>query len=61
MKRYETPSLPKRPLPMTPEMKDFLQRRTMPFLNQAGMAQPLSHLLEEVYLQGMRDAVQAMK
>lgn len=60
MKRYEMPGIAKRQLPMTPEMKDFLRRRTMPFLNDMGADRPLSLLLEEVYLQGMKDAVQAM-
>lgn len=60
MKRYETPGIAKRQLPMTPDMKDFLRRRTMPFLNDMGADRPLSLLLEEVYLQGMKDAVQAM-
>lgn len=60
MKRYETPGIAKRQLPMTAEMKDFLRRRTMPFLNDMGADRPLSLLLEEVYLQGMKDAVQAM-
>lgn len=60
MKRYETPGIAKRQLSMTPDMKDFLRRRTMPFLNDMGADRPLSLLLEEVYLQGMKDAVQAM-
>jgi len=60
VKRYETPGISKRQLPMTPDMKDFLRRRTMPVLNDMGADRPLSLLLEEVYLQGMKDAVQAM-
>lgn len=61
MRRFDTPSLPKKPVEMTPEMRDFLRRRTLPFLNDMGLTRPLSFVLEEVYLQGMRDAVQTME
>lgn len=61
MKRYETPGISKNQMPMTPEFQDFLRRRTMPFLNDSGMDRPLSFILQEVYLQGMRDAVQTME
>lgn len=61
MRRYDTPSISKRQIKMTPEMHDFLRRRTMPFLNDTGIDRPLSFVLEEVYLQGMRDAVQTME
>lgn len=45
---------------LTPEMRDFLRRRTFPFLDSVGVERPLPFLLEEAYLQGVRDAVQAM-
>jgi hypothetical protein len=46
---------------MTPEMRGLLKRRTMPFLDQFGLeTRPISFVLEEVYLQGMRDAMQAL-
>jgi hypothetical protein len=62
MRRYDTPHLPKHPLVLSPEMRELLRNRTMPFLNDSGVAtRPLSFLLEEVYLQGMRDAAQAME
>jgi hypothetical protein len=38
-------------------MVDFLRRRTMPFLDGNGMDRPLSTVLQEAYLQGIRDAV----
>lgn len=47
-------------LKLTPEMRDLLRRRTSPFLDSVGIERPLPFLLEEAYLQGMRDAVQAM-
>jgi len=51
-----------RKIKMTAEMRDFLRRRTMPFLDANGLTtRPLNFVLEEVYLQGMRDAVQAME
>ena len=43
----------------TNEERDFLRRRTEGFLLQ-GMRVPLGQVLEEVYLQGMRDTVDAM-
>lgn len=61
MRRFETPSISKRQLAMTPGMRDFLRRRTMPFLNDTGIDRPLSFVLEEVYLQGMKDALQTME
>ncbi len=61
MKQFETPTISKkRQVPLSPELKDFLRRRTMPFMNYIGVERPLSFVLEEVYLQGMRDAVQAL-
>ena len=60
MRHFETPVM-RKPVEMTPEMRDFLRRRTMPFLNDMGLTRPLSFVLEEVYLQGMRDAVQTME
>jgi hypothetical protein len=58
----EIPGISKRQVKMTPEMRNFLRRRTLPFLNDHGLSRaPLSFVLEEVYLQGMRDAVQTME
>jgi hypothetical protein len=57
--RFEVPKLPRRPMEMTPELRDFLRRRTMPFLDSVGVERPLNLLLEEAYLQGMKDAIQA--
>lgn len=60
MKRFDTASM-NRSLQMTPEMRGLLKRRTMPFLDQFGLeTRPISFVLEEVYLQGMRDAMQAL-
>ena len=61
MRRFDKPGISKRQIKLTPEVRDFLRRRTMPFLNDTGIDRPLSFVLEEVYLQGMRDAVQTME
>lgn len=45
---------------LTFEFKNFIRRRTRLFLDRVGVELPLSFLLEESYLQGMRDAVQTM-
>jgi len=45
---------------MTPEQRDLVARRTKPFLDSVGVEKPLPVLLAEAYLQGMRDAVEAM-
>lgn len=50
--------LPTRPPAITQEMRDLLRRRTLPFLEGGGTDKPLSHLLQEAYLQGIRDAMQ---
>ena len=42
---------------ITAEMKDFMQRRTTPFLDKIGTGKPLDHLLQESYMQGMSDAI----
>lgn len=49
------------PIRLTPEMRDFLRRRTRPFLDSNGVERSLPFLLEEAYLQGLRDAVQTME
>lgn len=54
-------TLSKDPIRPTPEMRDFLRRRTMPFLDNIGLTRSLSFVLEEVYLQGLRDATEAME
>jgi hypothetical protein len=48
-------------LKLTPEMREMLRRRTMPFLDSVGLDKPVSFLLQETYLQGMRDIIQAME
>lgn len=42
------------------DMVDFLRRRTTPFLDSNGLDRPISQVLQEVYLQGIRDAVDVM-
>lgn len=45
---------------VTPEMDDLAGRRTRPFLDSIGIDnRPISFLLKEAYLQGLKDAVQA--
>jgi len=46
---------------LTNGQRDFLRRRTRPFLDSVGVERSLTFLLEEVYLQGMRDAVQTIE
>jgi hypothetical protein len=46
-------------LKLSPDITDLVRRRTMPFLDNVGLTRPLSDLLAEAYLQGMKDAVQA--
>jgi len=49
------------PYQLTPEMADLMERRTSPFLDHAGlMSRPITKLLQEAYLQGLTDAVDAM-
>lgn len=48
-------------LKLTAEMREMLRRRTMPFLDSVGLDKPVSFLLQEAYLQGMRDIIQAME
>ena len=46
---------------LTDEMKDLMARRTRPFLDGIGLQTiPISRLLQEAYLQGLTDAVDAM-
>ena len=42
------------------EMADLADRRTRPFIDHSGIDRPLSTLMQEAYLQGIKDAVQAM-
>ncbi len=46
---------------LTPEMADLLRRRTEPFLDSLGMERPLLHLLQEAYLQGLKDAMEVLR
>ncbi len=43
----------------TPEMRDLALRRTRPFLDR-GTHLSIEHLMQEAYIQGLRDAVQVM-
>lgn len=43
------------------EVADLADRRTRPFIDHAGIDRPLSTLMQEAYLQGIKDAVQAME
>lgn len=60
MRGMERP-VAKNRIEITAEMRVFLRRRTLPFLDNIGIDKPISFVLEEVYLQGMRDAVQTME
>lgn len=45
----------------TPEQRDFLRRRTMPFLDEFSLGtRTLELILQEVYVQGVRDALEAL-
>lgn len=47
---------------ISPELRDLISRRTRPFLDHVGLHnRSISFLLEEAYLQGLRDAAQTMK
>lgn len=48
-------------IPVTPEFRDLIRRRTLPFLDSIGLDRPISFVLEEVYVQGIKDALQAME
>ncbi len=48
-------------LKLSAEMRSLIERRTRPFLAHTGIDRPISVLMQEAYLQGMRDAVDAMK
>ena len=61
-RRNDTARLTRDPFRPTPEMREFLRRRTLPFIETSmGLDRPLSFILEEVYMQGMRDAVQTIE
>ena len=48
--------------PLTPEMRDLMRRRTMPFLDVIGLQTvPIACILQEAYLQGMMDACDAFE
>ncbi len=54
-------SMPKPARHLTPDVRDLVRRRTLPFIEQGGTSYSLEHLLGEAYLQGMRDAVTVMQ
>lgn len=50
------------PYEFTAEMRDLMRRRTMPFLDVIGLQTiPLAHIVQEAYLQGLNDAIDAMQ
>jgi hypothetical protein len=60
-KRKETPSFIGYQDQPTRGQRDLARRRSLPFLDSVGVDRPISLVLEEVYLQGIKDAVEAMK
>ena len=47
--------------PFSAEMLDLIHRRTMPFLNVLGLqTKPIAHIVQEAYLQGLKDACDAL-
>jgi hypothetical protein len=44
----------------TRDQADFVERRVAPFLDRFGMGRPLTVLLQEAYMQGMRDTLEAL-
>lgn len=60
MRGVETPRANKK-LQLTAEQRAFLRRRTIGFIDGIGLDRPLSFVLEEVYLQGIRDALQTLE
>lgn len=56
-----TASLPKKPAVYSSDQREFLERRTRPFLDGIGVGKPLVHLLQEAYLQGVRDTVDVLE
>jgi hypothetical protein len=59
-RHFDAPRANKR-LKLSTEQRGLLRRRTIGFLDGVGLDRPLSFVLEEVYLQGMRDAAQTME
>lgn len=48
--------------PFSSEMIDLMRRRTMPFLDGVGLAtRPLAQIVQEAYLQGIKDACDALE
>lgn len=48
------------PMKLSFEMQSLLERRTRPFLDSVGIERPIAALLQEAYLQGLRDALDAL-
>lgn len=57
--RYNA-SFPRNPEQFTAAQMDLVRRRTQPFLKN-GTHYSIEHLLQEAYLQGLRDASEAMQ
>jgi hypothetical protein len=47
-------------LRLTPEQASLVIDRTAPFLDRFGMDRPITLLLQEAYMQGMRDTLEAL-
>ncbi len=48
--------------PFSSEMLDLMRRRTMPFLDVIGLqTRPLADIVQEAYLQGIKDACDALE
>lgn len=53
-------SFPKKREDFTADQLDFLRRRTLPFIERGGTRYSIEHLLQEAYLQGLRDASEVL-
>jgi len=58
--KYVARAMPSAP-PLSRELTDFLHRRTSPFLDVAGLqTRPLPLIVQEAYMQGFADALNAL-
>jgi hypothetical protein len=61
---HYTAMLPRKGEPtsqLSADTMDVIARRTAPFLDSIGVGKPLTYLLQEAYLQGVRDTVDCME
>jgi hypothetical protein len=42
-------------------MRDVIERRVTPFLDNIGLGKPITHVMGEAYIQGMRDALECIQ